>query len=69
MANETKVTLNKGGTKEMTVPISQVRIPNLWHIAEAIRKNGKVADGPGCAKLILECWNLAHDLKNHIQAN
>ena len=67
MSNETKVTLNKGGSEEKTLPISQITIPDLWHIAEAIRKNGKVADGPGCAALILECWNLAHDLKNHVK--
>ena len=67
MANETKVTLNKGGSKETTMPISQVNIPDLWHIAEAIKRNGKVADGPGCADLILRCWNRAHDFKRHIQ--
>ena len=67
MASKTKVTLNKGGSKKKTIPISQVEIPDLWHIAEAIRKDGKVADGPGCADLILECWSRAHDLKRHIQ--
>ena len=67
MSNETKVTLSKGGTGEKTKTISQVNIPDLWHIAEAIRKNGKVADGPGCAELILECWSRAHDFKRHIQ--
>ena len=67
MANKTKVTLSKGGTGEKTLPISQVKIPDLWHIAGAIEKTGKVADGPGCAALILECWSRAHDFKRHIQ--
>ena len=67
MANDAKVTLNKGGTGEKVVSISEVSIPDLWHIANAIREHGKVADGPGCAELILECWSRAHDLKRHIQ--
>ncbi len=67
MSNKTKVILNKGGTKEKTVPIDRVGIPDLWHIAEALRKDGKVDDGPGCADLILECWSRTHDLKRHIQ--
>ena len=67
MANDAKVTLNKGGTEKKVVPISDVKIPDLWHIANTIRENGKVADGPGCAELILECWSRAHDLKRHIQ--
>jgi len=69
MANETKVTLSKGGSAEKTMPISQISIPDLWHIAEAIRTTGKVANGPGCATMILECWGLAHSFKSHIQAS
>lgn len=67
MAWNTKVTLFKGGTREKTLPISHVCIPNLWHIAEAIRTNGKVADGPGCAKIILEAWHIAGALRRHIE--
>ncbi|KKN00528.1 hypothetical protein LCGC14_1136860 [marine sediment metagenome] len=67
MGNKTKVTLNKGGSKEKSMPISKVGIPDLWHITEALRTNGKVADGPGCADLILECWHRTHDFKRHIQ--
>lgn len=69
MSNQTKMTLCKGGSGEKTLPISQINIPDMWHIAQAIRMTGKVADGPGCADLILECWNRAHDFKNHIQNN
>jgi len=67
MANDTIVTLSKGGSKEATKPISKIEIPDLWHIAEAIRKTGTVADGPGCASLILECWHKALDFKRHIE--
>ena len=67
MSSQTQVTLSKGGSEQTTVPINEVHIPDLWHVTEAIRTTGKVHDGPGCADLILECWNIAHDLKRHIQ--
>lgn len=66
MARGTKVTIYKGGTKEFTKPISQIEIPDLWPIAEAIRGKGEIADRPGCADLILECWSRAHAFKQHI---
>lgn len=67
MSNETIITLYAGGTEERNLPVSKITIPDLWHIAEAIRQHGRVADGPGCADLILECWQIAHGLKRHIQ--
>ena len=35
------VTLFKGGLNEKTLPIDEVIIPDLWHIAQAV-KEGKV---------------------------
>ncbi|GAJ09382.1 unnamed protein product [marine sediment metagenome] len=67
MASDEMVTLFKGGTEETTLPISKVNIPDLWHIAETIRSQGKVADGPGCCDLILNCWHIAGALKQHIE--
>ena len=67
MASDEVVTLFKGGTKETPLPISEVDIPDLWYIAEALRKSGKVANGPGCADLILECWHIAGALRQHIK--
>lgn len=66
MSTKTKVTLFKGGTKETTLPISQIKVPDLWHVAAALRETGKVADGPGCADLILNCWHIAGALHQHI---
>jgi len=66
MANDTKVTLCKGGTEEVTLPIAQIEIPDLWPIAKTLRKNGRVANGKGCAAFILKCWYIAHDLRRHI---
>ena len=67
MANETKVTLSRGGSGEKTVPISQVQIPDLWHLAQAVRTSKKLWAGQEACDLILEVWSRAHDLKNHIQ--
>ena len=66
MSTLTKVTLAKGGTEERVVRAGDIIIPDLWHIAEALIKTGQVADGPGCADSILQCWHLCHDLKRHI---
>jgi len=59
MANNTKVTLNKGGTQEKTLLISKIQVPDLWHLAQT--QKGEIK------KLILDCWGLANDLKRHIQ--
>lgn len=66
MSNKTMVTLCEGGSQETTKPIDEIEIPNLWHIAMALEKTGRVENGPGCAKMILDCWNRTHDFKNHI---
>lgn len=66
MSNQTIITLSKGSDAEHQLPISQIIIPDLWRTANEIRDTGKVIDGPGCAEAILECWHIAHDLKNHI---
>jgi len=72
MAIEKTVTLFKGGTKEKTLPISQVEIPDLWHIAEAIRTNGRIGGKAGrerAADMILDCWHICGALKEHIQTS
>lgn len=80
MSADTKVTFHKGGTAEKTVKVSDILIPDLWHIhrrlvGEALKISP--ATPAGCferewrnqeAQAILECWHLAHGLKDHIQA-
>ena len=61
------ITLNKGGSKEKTVPIESIHIPDLWHIAHIRELEGYSVGGVSVKDLILECWHLAHDLKNHIE--
>lgn len=55
-----KVTLSKGGTMERTVEVSEIIIPDLWHIA--LNQESKEAKDA-----ILEVWHIAHDLKRHIE--
>ncbi len=66
MANDTVITLSKGGEDEHTDPIGLISIPDLWHIAQVVRSGGGLVNGPNCADQILKVWGLAHDFKNHI---
>lgn len=53
------ITLAKGGTKERKIDVSKIEIADLWHIAMR-------TDGPDQA-MILEVWNLAHDMRRALQ--
>lgn len=59
------IVLNKGGTAEQTVSVSEITIPDLWHVAELLheQKDERAAD------LVIECWSLTHSLLRHIQDN
>jgi len=46
---------SKGGTAERTVAVTDIQVPDLWHIAMSI--NNKEARAR-----VLDCWYLAHDL-------
>ena len=59
------ITLSKGGSDERTVPIGQITIPDLWHLADSIR----VQVDDVAAEMVLEVWHLAHDFKRHIEEN
>jgi hypothetical protein len=50
------ITLAKGGTAERSVPLGDIRIPDLLHIANSLNDPSRDA--------VLECWHLAHDLLN-----
>ena len=59
MTNKT-ITRNNGGTAEHTVEVSAITIPDLWHIAMRLDKSDREA--------VLECWHIAHDLKQHLES-
>jgi hypothetical protein len=58
-----KITLHKGGTKEKTVPVTQIEIPDLWHLARSVRQS----HGNQAADAILKCWHIAHDLRKALE--
>lgn len=68
MSENTQITLSKGGTDEKTLPLSQVIIPDLWDIGCHLKFGQADFDWQHAAAQIFECWNIAHDLKNHIAA-
>jgi hypothetical protein len=76
----TTITLSKGGTAERTIDVQSIQVPDLWHVAmyhhdkadtipldndmqaKADQKWHKMQE-----EMILECWNLAHDMRKHLQ--
>ena len=71
------VTLKKGAPGEHEVPVEQIQVPDLWHIAQDLKKIGKqvyvLVAGEftwvSAGDYVLDCWHLAHDLKRHAQEN
>jgi hypothetical protein len=53
------ITRAKGGTAERLVPIDEITIPDLWHLAMGLDKQRRDD--------VLECWHLAHDLLNTLR--
>ncbi len=58
--SEPTVTLFKGGKNEKQVPLSQVEVPDLWHIAQAEMDLN-------CREKVLRCWHLANDLLRELR--
>lgn len=51
-----------GGRNRRIVAIEDVKVPDLWHVAE------KIGLETPMGKDVLECWHLAHDLLANIKA-
>ena len=66
MSKPTKTTFtrSKGGTAQREQPIAEIAIPDCWHVSEKLRELGFLQ----AADAVLETWQLAHDLRNHVQA-
>ena len=58
-ATNKKMVMAKGGTHEKVVNISEVIVPDLWHVAMRIEDKED-------RKQVLECWRLCHDLLRNI---
>lgn len=54
------ITLSRGGTKEKTVEVRSIRIPDLWSVID--RLGYDTADGQN----VNRCWHLCHDLLTYI---
>jgi len=56
------------GTARQEVPIDEVRVPDLWHIAMWLKDNeGDISihnhlSGQSYSDAVLECWHLCNDL-------
>ena len=64
-------TRSKGGTAEREEIISQIQVPDLWHIIIGIREGTKVpkAYRDAVADAVYETWQLCHDMRKHLQSN
>lgn len=61
---------SKGGTEEREVPINELQIPDLWHVAMYLKKNEPTlgyGDGTPAWQAVLNCWYLCHDLLRTIR--
>ena len=77
MTEQTKrtVTLKRGAPGEHEVPVDEIQVPDLWHIAQALKKSGEkvyvAVNGEFTWVLagdyVLDCWHLTHDLVRHIR--
>lgn len=62
---ERTITLAKGGAAEREVPVSEIQVRDLWHLATRLRKDKQY--DPRAADWVLETWHLAHDLLRHVR--
>ncbi len=65
-------TRSKGGTAEREEPINGITVPDLWHLAQALKDGNLTRNKTILAKAaeeVLECWHLAHDMRKHLQSN
>lgn len=53
------------GKSRREINIDDIKVPDLWHIAMYMKKNGLEKD----AEEILDTWGLAHDLLKNIKAD
>ena len=60
MKEEIKYVYRKGGS--VKVPIQEIEIPDIWHIAERIGDR----EGEGNMQAVLEVWHIAHDLLRNL---
>jgi len=72
------ITRSRGGTAERQVDVQDTQIPDLYHIGQWLNEHqpkmrmwirDEIEGGTKSVPVgdaILECWQLCHDLRNHI---
>ena len=60
-----KIVLSPGGSARREVELDEIQVPNLWHIAQALRT--VAIKDPEASDMVLETWHLAHDLKANLR--
>ena len=75
MTNQT-ITRAKGAGGEHTVDVKDIRVEDLWHIAQALKDPGSLRIlatqkdmAFQCGESIISVWHLCHDLLRHIKDN
>lgn len=53
------------GTGRHEIPLSDIQVPDLWHIGWWLKENGK----PQAGDAVLECWSLCHDLLANLKGD
>jgi hypothetical protein len=68
---EPTFTRSKGGTAEREEIISQIQVPDLWDIIQAMKHGTTISkkEGQRLVAAIEETWQLAHDMRKHLQSN
>lgn len=56
------ITLHAGSEHEKNINIRSLEIPDLWHLAMDLRESSDKRT----AEMVLECWYMAHALKQCI---
>jgi hypothetical protein len=53
------------GTARQVVPLEEIQVPDLWHVAERLQDAGNEQD----SEQILDCWHLCIDLLAYARGN
>ena len=53
-----KIIRHPEGTERHQVELTDIQVPNLWHIASQLREQHLT----NSADTVLECWSLCYDL-------
>ena len=62
--NSKTITMHAGGTGEREQAIDNITVPDLWHVATRLRAAENLTD----AQMVMDCWHLAHAMKDALQA-